>query len=89
MLNESQIIGTKISLTDTAGKLLSGVNAIQFKFLDAGTGYGDPVNPDSLNRTAYREIDVLGSATVPEPSAMMLIVCGVVSVVAYAWSSRK
>jgi hypothetical protein len=89
MLNDQQIIGTKVALTDSSGKLLSGVTAIQFTFLDAGTGLGDPVNPDTLNRTSYREIDVIGTASVPEPSAIALLAAGALSLIAYAWRKRR
>ncbi|MBI1336553.1 MAG: hypothetical protein GC164_06285 [Phycisphaera sp.] len=46
----------QVTLTDNAGYLATGVDAIRFVFADIG----------SLNWVAYREIDVVGSA-VPIP----------------------
>jgi MYXO-CTERM domain-containing protein len=49
---------------DTSAPLISGVDAVRFNFLDP--------NGVALERTVYREIDVIGTATIPEPSAALL-----------------
>jgi PEP-CTERM motif len=49
---------------NTSAPLISGVDAVRFNFFDP--------NGDSMQRTVYRELDVIGTATVPEPSAALL-----------------
>jgi hypothetical protein len=56
---------TRTTLTDPAGRLATGVAALQFNFLNPENGY-----------TGYAEIDVLGSATVPEPAGCALACLG-------------
>jgi hypothetical protein len=70
----------KVSLTDTTGTVLSGIKGIQFKFI-TGAGGG--------TTTAYREIDILGSASVPEPSGIVLIGTALCGLLAYAWRKRR
>lgn len=55
----------------------TGVTAI--RFVISGSD-----NPD-----VWREIDVVGSMAVPEPSTLVLVVCGVLGILAYAWRRRK
>jgi len=57
---------TKVNVTDDTGVLASGIEAIKFDFL-ATDGNGSSV---------YREIDVLGSAAVPEPTTTALLALG-------------
>ncbi|MBN1553511.1 MAG: PEP-CTERM sorting domain-containing protein [Phycisphaerae bacterium] len=52
--------GTKLSLSDDQGMILSGVSELKFSF---GVGY------------VIREIDVVGTAT-PEPATLSLLVIG-------------
>lgn len=49
---------------DTSAPLLTGVDAVRFNFVYPNNEFG--------RATVYREIDVLGIATVPEPSAALL-----------------
>jgi uncharacterized protein (TIGR03382 family) len=49
---------------DTAAPLISGVDAVRFNFVYPDNDFG--------RATVYREIDVLGTATIPEPSAAIL-----------------
>lgn len=58
---------TKRTFTDSTGKIASGVDAIRFI---ANDNYGD----------AYREFDVFGVATVPEPSSISLLTFGILFV---------
>ncbi|MDA7881609.1 PEP-CTERM sorting domain-containing protein [Akkermansiaceae bacterium] len=60
---------TKVNVTDDTGVLASGIEAIRFDMLDT-------VGANSAG-SVYREIDVFGVATIPEPSSMtMLGICG-------------
>ena len=49
---------------DTAAPLILGVDAVRFTFVYP--------NNESIKATVYREIDVIGTAAVPEPSAALL-----------------
>jgi hypothetical protein len=58
---------TKVNVTDSTGVLASGIEGIRFNFLaTAGHSAG----------SVYREIDVMGAATVPEPATMSLLTLG-------------
>jgi hypothetical protein len=58
---------TKVNVTDDSGFLASGIEAIKFEFLATdGNGAG----------SIYREIDVMGSTTVPEPTTAALLGLG-------------
>jgi hypothetical protein len=52
---------TAVSLTDTSGTILDGVAALQFSFPSVQNGY-----------VGYRELNVEGSADVPEPGTIVL-----------------
>jgi len=54
---------TIVSLTDSTGTIASGVDEIRFVFADNQLGNG----------TVFQEIDVFGSAAVPEPVAATLV----------------
>jgi hypothetical protein len=57
---------TAVSLADAiGGPLATGVARLKFSFPVTENGY-----------VGYRELDVLGSPTVPEPSALALLGCG-------------
>lgn len=56
---------TKVNITDDGGVLASGVEAIRFDILDT-------VGADSAG-SVYREIDVFGSESIPEPGAVSLL----------------
>lgn len=59
---------TKVNVTDDIGLLGSGIDAIRFDFLDTVS--------DDFGGAVYREIDVFGVATVPEPSSAALLGLG-------------
>ena len=52
-----------VTITDTGGVLAAGVDSIRFTFADPGPGGAFP-------GTVVREIDVVGVASVPEPSVI-------------------
>jgi hypothetical protein len=52
---------TAVSLTDTSGTILDGVAALEFSFPSVQNGY-----------VGYRELNVEGSADVPEPGSIVL-----------------
>jgi hypothetical protein len=61
----SQAFGGEVQMTiadNTSAPLGTGIKAVRFVFANA-------IGPD---QNMYREIDVLGAATVPEPSAALL-----------------
>lgn len=58
----------RVSLVDSSGTLASGVSALRFDFQPNN----DPANVGGH----YREIDVLGAATVPEPASLGLLGLG-------------
>ena len=53
--------GLKVGVTDSTGVIASGVDSIRFEMF-----------PGAAGGHVYREIDVIGIATVPEPSAAVL-----------------
>lgn len=59
---------TKVNVTDDIGLLGSGIDAIRFDFLDTVS--------NNVGGAAYRELDVFGIATVPEPSSTALLGLG-------------
>lgn len=52
----------ELSLSDTGGVLATGVDSIRLSFV-----------PASLDGSAFREVDVIGVASVPEPGACILV----------------
>ncbi len=56
---------SQITLTDTTGIIASGVSNIRFNFQTPGAAVNDA--------TVYREIDVQGVATVPEPGTFAML----------------
>ncbi len=68
-LHAGQDHSTQSKWTDTTGVIASGVDAIRFEF---------PNEPNFL-AAIYREIDVIGVATVPEPSSLALLALASVS----------
>jgi hypothetical protein len=77
---------TKVSLTDSTGKLVSGISAIEFLYLangQSGSGLG------TGNLTSYSEVVAIGSPTVvPEPSSVVLVIAALLGMAAYAWRKR-
>jgi hypothetical protein len=64
------LVSTWVNITDTEGVLASGVNGLRF---DMQT---QPVGSPSNLGASYREIDVFGVASVPEPGSIMLMAAG-------------
>ena len=52
---------SRVTITDTTGVIATGVLGIQFRITN------------DLGQTVFNEIDVVGAATVPEPSAFALL----------------
>ncbi len=63
---------TFVTVTDTGGVLATGVDSIRFSFTDPIGVNGVPDDSGTTEGTLIREIDVFGTATVPEPSAAVL-----------------
>ena len=62
----------KLTIEDTFGDaILTGVSAIEIKFLDNQFNGGS--DPDAANYTAYKEVSVVGVASVPESSSLLLL----------------
>lgn len=80
---------TRLRLTNQEGGVLNngsvaltGVDAIRITYLDNGSLGG-------LDGMVVQEIDVVGKATVPEPSTTILSLAGAAAMMAYAWRKRK
>jgi hypothetical protein len=67
------------------GVVASGVKAITFSNFDYALGS----ETGQYKQVMYREFDVLGSATVPEPSTLVLVATLLAGLLAYAWRKRK
>ncbi|MBU4272353.1 MAG: PEP-CTERM sorting domain-containing protein [Planctomycetes bacterium] len=64
------------------GNLAVGVDQVKFdNFLDGG--------PYSAWWMSYRELDVSGTPTIPEPSTLVLLATGLIGLLCYAWRKRK
>jgi hypothetical protein len=89
-----QQLGTDIAVNGSGGSLLTrtydnggvpiatGVDAIQFEF------YNGPQTYDG-NQTVYREFDVLGTATVPEPSTACLAALGLLGLIGFGRRRKR
>lgn len=64
---------TKTTLTDGTGVLASGVEFIRFTATTAGASVG--------GATVFREIDVNGVASVPEPTSLVLLSLGTLGLI--------
>jgi hypothetical protein len=73
--------------------LSSAVTAQYVKITITDNWYGGTCQDGTTalggDRTGFNEIDFVGTAAVPEPSAMMLFGPGVVALLAYAWRKRR
>jgi hypothetical protein len=67
---------TFVTVSDTGGVLATGVDSIRFTFTDPIGVNGVPDGSGAFEGTLIREIDVFGSATIPEPSAVILALGG-------------
>ena len=72
---------SKVDITDGSGPLAVNVDAIQFDFFTATGGAGS-------KETVYREIDVTGMATIPEPSSLGLVALGGAALMLGRWRKR-
>jgi hypothetical protein len=70
---------TMVTITDSTGTLASNVVGIRFAFT-ASAGGPQP---------AFREFDITGTTSIPEPSTAILLSAGLLSLLAYAWRKRK
>jgi hypothetical protein len=73
-------MAVQVTAVDSTGLLASGVSAIEIVFHAT----------DSANSmSVYREFDVNGTATVPEPGTLALLAGGLIGLICYAWRKRK
>lgn len=70
-LNSATGGSTRIELTDTTGVIATGVDALRFDFPSLAAG----------STGVYREFDVFGAATIPEPNSMSLVAIGLVGMI--------
>lgn len=75
---------SRLTIEDNFGEaILTGVSAIQVTYLDNGAGEGA-----SENFTSYRELSVVGVASVPEPATVALFGIAAAGVL-LRWRMRK
>lgn len=90
--NDPAAYWTKVSLTNSEGGTLSqngvvatGVKAVTFRNFDAANATGG----GQYAQVMYREFDIVGTASVPEPGTLVLAGMSVAGMLAYAWRKRK
>jgi hypothetical protein len=67
---------TFVTVSDTGGLLATGVDSIRFTFTDPIGVNGVTDGSGTVEGTLIREIDVFGTATIPEPSAAIFALGG-------------
>ena len=63
---------------------LTGVDGIRITYMDNGSQ-----GAIAVDGMVLQEIDVVGQATIPEPSTTVLSIAGAAALLAYAWRKRK
>jgi hypothetical protein len=83
---------TQVVLTNSEGGALSqsgivasGVKAVTFSNFDSGIAGGS----GQYAQVMYREFDIVGTATVPEPGTLAILATGLAGLLAYAWRKHK
>jgi hypothetical protein len=71
-INSPASYETMVTVSDTGGVLATGVDSIRFTFTDPIGVNGVTPDTGTVEGTLIREIDVFGTATIPEPSAALL-----------------
>ena len=64
--NVSNVVN-RVMISDSGSVIAGGIDGIRFDFANA---------PSGLNWSGYREIDLVGTATVPEPGSLALLGLG-------------
>ena len=71
------------TISNGTSAIASSVAKLRFTFyngLETGVGYQEDM---------YREIDVSGTVTIPEPGTLTLLAMGLPGLLAYAWRKRR
>lgn len=83
---------TQVILTNSDAGTLSqgaivatGVKAVTFRNFDAANATGG----GQYAQVMYREFDIVGTASVPEPGTLVLLGTSLAGLLAYAWRKRK
>lgn len=84
--NDSTQTSLQIALTDSSGVIASHVAKLEFVF-EKGS-WPNKTGGTDHNGTAYREVEVFGTA-VPEPSTIAMCIAGLLGLLAYAWRKRR
>lgn len=90
--NDPAAYWTQVILTNSEGGTLSqngvvatGVKAVTFRNFDAANATGG----GPYAQVMYREFDIVGTASVPEPGTLVLVGTSMAGLLAYAWRKRK
>lgn len=75
---DTAVTSSRVVLTDDTGVIATGVTAVRFA-ISKPTIYG----------TVFKEFDVYGTATIPEPATWIMLVAGLSGLLAYAWRKRR
>lgn len=85
--NDPACYWTQVVHSDSAGGILDNGNGVVAKGVKAIT-FADFDAANAVGPVMVREIDVFGTASMPEPGTIALLITGILGLLAYAWRRR-